>query len=72
LGYALRVDPNTLRRWIEHEKLRPEASQTLRERSIYYFRRDRIEQIRKSLGLENIPTSSDEWKQEFLDNCPAF
>jgi len=67
LGYALRVDPNTLRRWIEHEKLSPDASQTLRERSIYYFRRDRIEQIRKSLGLENVPTSSDEWKQEFLD-----
>ena len=67
LGYALRVDPNTLRRWIEHEKLLPDASQTLRERSIYYFRRDRIEQIRESLGLENIPTSSDEWKQEFLD-----
>src|SRR6266852_4113475 len=67
LGYALRVDPNRVRRWIEHEKLRPDASQMLRERSIYYFRRDRIEQIRESLGLENIPTSSDEWKQEFLD-----
>jgi hypothetical protein len=67
LGYALRVDPNTLRRWIEHERLRPDASQTLRERGIYYFRRDRIEQIRESLGLENIPSSSDEWKQEFLD-----
>ncbi len=67
LGYALRVDPNTVRRWVEHEKLHPDASQTLGERSIYYFRRDRIEQIRKSLGLENIPTSSDEWKQEFLD-----
>jgi hypothetical protein len=67
LGYALRVDPNTVRRWIEREKLRPDASQMLGERSIYYFRRDRIGQIRESLGLENIPTSSDEWKQEFLD-----
>jgi len=67
LGYALRVDPNTVRRWVEHEKLHPDASQMVGERSIYYFRRDRIEQIRKSLGLENIPTSSDEWKQEFLD-----
>ncbi len=67
LGYALRIDPNTVRRWVEHEKLHPDASQTLGERSIYYFRRDRIEQIRESLGLENIPTSSDEWKQEFLD-----
>ena len=67
LGYALRVDPYTVRRWVEHEKLHPDASQTLGERSIYYFRRDRIEQIRESLGLQNIPTSSDEWKQEFLD-----
>ena len=67
LGYALRIDPNTVRRWIEHEKLRPDASQMLGERSIYYFRRDRIGQIRESLGLENIPASSDEWKQEFLD-----
>jgi hypothetical protein len=67
LGYTLRVDPNTVRRWVEHEKLHPDASQTLGERSIYYFRRDRIEQIRESLGLVNIPTSSDEWKQEFLD-----
>ena len=67
LGYTLRVDPNTLRRWIEHEKLHPDASQTSGERSIYYFRRDRIKQLRESLGLKNIPTSSDEWKQEFLD-----
>jgi hypothetical protein len=47
--------------------LHPDVFQTSGERSIYYFRRDRIEQIRKSLGLEHIPTSSDEWKQEFLD-----
>lgn len=67
LGYALRVDPNTLRRWIEYEKLHPDVSQTSGERSIYYFRRDRIKQLRESLGLKNIPASSDEWKQEFLD-----
>ncbi len=67
LGYALRVDPNTLRRWIEHEKLHPDISQSSGERSIYYFRRDRIKQLRESLGLKNVPTSSDEWKQEFLD-----
>lgn len=67
LGYVLRVDPHRVRRWIEQEKLHPDVSQTLGEHSIYYFRRDRIEQIRKSLGLEYIPTTSDEWKQEFLD-----
>ena len=67
LGYALRVDPNTLRRWVEHEKLHPDASQTSGERSIYYFRRDRIKRLRESLGLKSIPESGDEWKQEFLD-----
>jgi hypothetical protein len=67
LGYTLRVDPNTLRRWIEHEKLLPDDSQRVGERSIYYFRRDRIKQLRESLGLKKIPASADEWKQEFLD-----
>jgi hypothetical protein len=67
LAYALRVDPTSIRRWVENERLQPDVSQAAGERSSYYFRRDRIEHIRMSLGLENIPTSSDEWKQEFLD-----
>lgn len=67
LGYALRVDPTRVRRWIENGVLQPDAVQTSGDRASYYFRRDRIEQIRRSLSLENIPTSSDEWKQEFLD-----
>lgn len=67
LGYALRVDPARVRRWVENETLRPDVSQISGDRTSYYFRRDRIEEIRRSLGLENIPTSSDEWKQEFLD-----
>jgi hypothetical protein len=67
LGYALRVDPTRVRRWVENGTLHPDASQASGERTSYYFRRDRIEQIRRNLGLESIPTSSDEWKQEFLD-----
>ena len=67
LGYALRVDPARVRRWVENETLRPDRSQTAGERTSHYFRRDRIEQIRRSLGLQNIPASSDQWKQEFLD-----
>jgi hypothetical protein len=67
LAYALRVDPTSIRRWVENETLRPAISQITGERSSYYFRRDQVEEIRMSLGLENIPTSSDEWKQEFLD-----
>jgi hypothetical protein len=67
LGYTLRVDPARVRRWVEGGMLQPDASQTSGERTSYYFRRDRIEQIRISLSLEHIPASSDEWKQEFLD-----
>ncbi|MBV9689545.1 MAG: restriction endonuclease [Ktedonobacteraceae bacterium] len=67
LGYSLRVDPVRVRRWVENETLRPDVSQRSGDRTIYYFRRDRTEQIRKSLNLERVPSSSDEWKQEFLD-----
>ena len=67
LGYALRVDPTRVRRWVEQGTLRPDAFQPAGERTSYYFQRDRIERIRTMLGLENMPASSDEWKQEFLD-----
>ncbi len=67
LGYALRTDPTRVRRWVESGILLPDATQVSGERSSYYFRRDRIEAIRTQRGLENIPASSEEWKQEFLD-----
>lgn len=67
LAYALRVDPTRIRRWIESGTLHPDASQAFSERTSYYFRRDSTEQIRNSLKLGHIPTSSEEWKQEFLD-----
>lgn len=67
LGYALRVDPNRLRRWVENGKVQPDGTQTSSGRSNYYFRRDRIEQIRAGLQLQAKPVASDEWRQEFLD-----
>jgi hypothetical protein len=67
LGYALRVDPNRLRRWVESGKLQADGDQKLGERHNYYFRRDRIEQIRTELNLQARPAASDEWRQEFLD-----
>jgi hypothetical protein len=67
LGYALRTDPTRVRRWVESGVLLPDATQVSGERYSYYFRRDRIETIRMQRGLENIPVSSEEWKQEFLD-----
>jgi hypothetical protein len=67
LGYALRVDPARVRRWVEDATLSPDVSKVSGGRTNYYFRRDRIEQIRRDLCLEKTPASSDEWKQEFLD-----
>jgi hypothetical protein len=67
LGYALRVDPARVRRWVENGSIHPDSSQPFGGRVSYYFRRDHIEPIRRMLSLENIPTSGAEWKQEFLD-----
>jgi hypothetical protein len=67
LGYALRVDPNRLRRWLESGKLQADGDQKVGERHNYYFRRDRVEQIRTELNLQAKPVASDEWRQEFLD-----
>ncbi len=67
LGYALRTDPTRVRRWVENDTLHPDATQLSGERRSYYFRRDRIAALRVQHGLENIPASSEEWKQEFLD-----
>ncbi len=67
LGYTLRVDPNRLRRWLESGKLQADGDQKVGERHNYYFRRDRIEQIRADLNLQAKPLASDEWRQEFLD-----
>ncbi|HET8846208.1 MAG TPA: restriction endonuclease [Ktedonobacteraceae bacterium] len=66
-SYALRVDPARVRRWVENGALHPDASQLSSGRTICYFRRDRVEQVRRERGLETIPTSTEEWKQEFLD-----
>jgi Restriction endonuclease len=67
LSYALRVDPNRLRRWLESGKLQADGDQKIGERHNYYFRRDRVEQIRNDLNLQAKPVASDEWRQEFLD-----
>jgi hypothetical protein len=67
LGYALRVDPNRLRRWLESGKLQADGDQKVGERHNYYFRRDRVEHIRTELNLQAKPLASDEWRQEFLD-----
>lgn len=61
LSYALRVDPTTIRAWVERERLIPD------QRQGFLFRRDRLEAIRRDLGRPNIPVHGGEWRQEFLN-----
>jgi len=68
LSYALHVDMQTIRRgWIETGKLQPDVTQQVGSRDVYFFRRDRIDAIRQQFTLNQAPTSSAEWRQEFLD-----
>lgn len=61
LSYKLRVDPTTIRAWVERGRLIPDQPQGL------LFRRDRLEAIRSELGRPNIPIHGSEWRQEFLN-----
>lgn len=68
LSYALRVDMSTVRRnWVESGKLQPDRQVHLGSRSVYYFRRDRTEAIRRQFVRSALPTNPAEWRQEFLD-----
>jgi Restriction endonuclease len=68
LSYTLRVDMQTVRRgWIETGKLHPDITQWVGTREVYFFRRDRIEDIRRQFIRDQPPSSSAEWRQEFLD-----
>lgn len=67
LSYALRVDTTTIRRWIEQGKLTPDQYPNPSTRESYFFRRDRVEQIRRDLVGTNVPSNAAVWRQEFLD-----
>lgn len=66
LSHALRVDSSVLRRLMEQGKLRadqPDASST---RGGHFFRRDRIEPLRRELLQAAPPASGPEWREAFL------
>jgi hypothetical protein len=67
LSYALRVDTTTLRDWIERGKLTPDRHTGNGSREGFFFRRDRVEQIRRALVGTSLPGAGAEWRQEFLD-----
>lgn len=67
LGYLLRVDPTTIRAWIERGRLAPDRHGGSARGEGIFFRRDRVETIRASLGRAQLPTTGAEWRQAFLD-----
>ncbi len=67
LSYALRVDTTTIRAWVERGQLTPNRRSGDTHSEGLFFRRDRIEAIRASMGSMQRPTTGAEWRQEFLD-----
>lgn len=67
LSYALRIDTTTIRSWIERGKLVPDRHAQGSGREGFFFRRDRIDAIRRTMGASGTPKTSDEWRQEFVD-----
>lgn len=67
LSYELRVDLYTARNWIERGRLQPDQIVQQGQREAYFFRRDRVEQIRRELVGVARPATGAEWRQDFLD-----
>ncbi len=67
LSYALRVDPTTIRRWLSSGMLLADGTSLSGAHDGYYFQRDRINAIRQHFALDTLPSSSEAWRQEFLD-----
>src|SRR5262249_10017737 len=54
LEVELAASEGVLRRAIEREEVRPDHTVRLGERTYHYFSRDRIEEVRETLGLPKI------------------
>jgi hypothetical protein len=67
LSYALHVDTTTVRSWITLGKLTPDTQSVNEGREGYFFRRDRIDDIRRELVRAPAPSNDAEWRQAFLD-----
>ncbi|MEN9936129.1 MAG: hypothetical protein RLZZ387_2708 [Chloroflexota bacterium] len=67
LSYALRVDRGTARGWVERGRLIPDRQVSAGARDTFFFRRDRVDDLRRQLLREPAPASGAEWRQAFLD-----
>ncbi|MEB3211603.1 MAG: DEAD/DEAH box helicase family protein [Leptolyngbyaceae bacterium] len=65
LEVELGVGDNVVRNWIQTGKLKPDHSVTLGSRTYHYFKKDRLDEIRKEFSLT--PITKDNIKAKFLE-----
>lgn len=67
LSFELRIDTTTIRNWLDSKKITPDEIDKSRGQGKYYFRRERIEEIRTQFNLTDSPEKGQEWRQDFID-----
>jgi len=66
-SYDLRVDPNTLRNWVERERVTPDRVVSEAGRISYFFLSGRAAELRTQLKLNDLPADGAAWRQQFID-----
>jgi hypothetical protein len=68
LSYALHIDSKTVRSWVQRDLLQPDVGGYRVDdgTSGLFFRRARIDEIRRQCGLSQDPATAEDWTQRFL------
>lgn len=69
LSYALHIDSKTVRNWVQRDLLQPDVGSGYiigEGSSGIFFRRSRIDEIRRQFGLAHDPATVEDWTERFL------
>ena len=69
LSYALHIDSKTVRGWVQRNLLQPDIGNGYMVgdgKTGLFFRRSRIDQIRRQFGLAHDPATTEDWTESFL------
>jgi hypothetical protein len=69
LSYALHIDTKTVRSWVQRDLLQPDVGGGYMVgdgTSGLFFRRARIDEIRRQFGLAHDPVTAEDWADRFL------
>ena len=69
LSYALHIDSKTVRGWVQRNLLRPDVGNGYMAgdgKTGLFFRRSRIDEIRRQFGLAHDPATTEDWTASFL------